>query len=86
MTIRNRNRNQAKAVMYRIIIAFDNWNFLTPERDAAENGVVSVFIKEDNEVEVTSAFYHDALLLGLMPKCMRDRATHRAKLVISKAN
>jgi hypothetical protein len=71
MIITNNSRKQALAVFNRITSNFSG--FIYRGNDIADNGQVSVYVRENNDVIYTSNYYQDSTLLEAITKGMRDR-------------
>ena len=71
MIITNNSRKQALAVFNRITSKFSG--FIYTGNDIADNGQISVYVRENNDVVYSSNFFNDSTLEAKLTKSMLER-------------
>lgn len=71
MIITNNSRKQAMSVFNKITSGFTG--FIYNGNDAADNGQVRVYVRENHDVVYYSNYFQDATLLGKLTAPMQER-------------
>lgn len=71
MIITNNSRKQALAAFNKITAGFSGFTYTG--NDIADNGQVSVYVRENNDVIYTSNYFQDSTLLSKLTKGMTER-------------
>lgn len=73
MIITNNSRRQARATFNRIIAGFHGWIYRDINCESADNGQVTVYIRENNDLVYQSNCFLRSTLLGKLTSSMRKR-------------